>query len=516
MPDRDDLRTNPRETPLVGRPRGAAWRALQADGVVWEGQVYLVGDDVDLAARMIVTHRSVAFARGGTIVLDIPRAWLRPAPMLKWDGTVVLSISAPGSTPYSERDTLPIRMRDGHPAAGHVIAMFAGNGARRMPADAPPGDDFARAMLPPLPQASIPAALPERVRSNGAATNIFDDPDVFPGRAPDPARSFGTTNGSRPQAASAANGLDPVIRQPAAPVSTASQRDWNLQPPLLANHLVPRSHRRNRWTWALRLGGLVGLLAAAALFGTGHIPTDFGGSRAAPPALPSATASSRSTQAPSAADLPPTTAASLAANQTAVALGVGGPDAEPTVALQPIVPTFPPAPSANASHGADVAAAVPTVAVPKPTPPAPTATSEPPPTQPPAAAAAPANDKLALSVETATRGNTLPQFGLPPSADGDWLPLIVAVTNQGSAPAQFAMNQAQLRSQPGGGVSPLDSGSGVIAGLVGIDPALGPNDVLSLAPGETKKVLLLFVVPPSSDQYVLQFGPTTVDLGAIH
>src|SRR5689334_22123451 len=72
MPDRDDLRTNPRETPLVGRPRGAAWRTLQADGVVWEGQVFLVGDDVDLAARMIVTHRSVAFARGGAVVLDIP------------------------------------------------------------------------------------------------------------------------------------------------------------------------------------------------------------------------------------------------------------------------------------------------------------------------------------------------------------------------------------------------------------------------------------------------------------
>jgi hypothetical protein len=109
----------------------------------------------------------------------------------------------------------------------------------------------------------------------------------------------------------------------------------------------------------------------------------------------------------------------------------------------------------------------------------------------------------------------LPQFGLPPSNDGDWLPLIVSVTNKGSAPAQFAMNQAQLRSEPGDGVAPLDSGSGVIAGLVGIDPALGPNDVLSLDPGQTKKVLLLFLVPPSSDQYVLQFGPTTVDLGTI-
>ena len=71
-----------RDVPPVGRPRGAAWRSLQADGVVWEGQVVLVGADVDLAARMIVTHRRVAFVRGGEIVLEIPRDWLRPEPVV--------------------------------------------------------------------------------------------------------------------------------------------------------------------------------------------------------------------------------------------------------------------------------------------------------------------------------------------------------------------------------------------------------------------------------------------------
>jgi hypothetical protein len=296
-----------------------------------------------------------------------------------------------------------------------------------------------------------------------------------------------------------------------------------LQAPLLANHLVPRSHRRNRWAWALRLGGLVGLLAAAALFGTGHIPPDFGGLRGAPPALPSATAATvRATRAPGAVQLEPSAAAELASQQTAVALGVGGQDDEPAVVVTPpVVPTFPPAAAANSAEADKPAKAgkspAPTVA-PKPTEPPPAPTTAPPtsaPTQAPPPAAAPTGSDLAVAVETATRGATLPQFGLPPSNDGDWLPLIVSVTNQGSAPAQFAMNQAQLRSQPGDAISPLDSGSGVIAGLVGIDPALGPNDVLSLDPGQTKKVLLLFLVPPSSDQYVLQFGPTTVDLGTI-
>src|SRR5919112_688165 len=57
MPNRNEQQHgSPRDVPPVGRPRGAIWRSLQADGVVWEGQVLLVGDDVDLAARMIVTH----------------------------------------------------------------------------------------------------------------------------------------------------------------------------------------------------------------------------------------------------------------------------------------------------------------------------------------------------------------------------------------------------------------------------------------------------------------------------
>ena len=70
MPNRDEQQHgSPHDVPPVGRPRGAVWRSLQADGVVWEGQVLLVGDDVDLAARMIVTHRRVVFVRGGEIVL---------------------------------------------------------------------------------------------------------------------------------------------------------------------------------------------------------------------------------------------------------------------------------------------------------------------------------------------------------------------------------------------------------------------------------------------------------------
>src|SRR5690606_33987920 len=104
---------------LVGRPRGAAWRSLQAEGILWEGQVFLVGGEADLAARAIVTPRRLVFARGGEIALDVPRVWLRPAPFLRRNGAVVLNISPPGARYGEPPETLVVRMRDGHPAAGH-------------------------------------------------------------------------------------------------------------------------------------------------------------------------------------------------------------------------------------------------------------------------------------------------------------------------------------------------------------------------------------------------------------
>ena len=172
---------SPRDVPPVGRPRGAVWRSLQADGVVWEGQVLLVGDDVDLAARMIVTHRRVVFVRGGDVVLDVPRAWLRQEPVMRRGGVLDIFVSAPGSNVFDEPMTVSIRMREGHPAAGHIIAMLAPGGARRISPDALSGMERAREAAPaprfggfwdddaehdaamePLVAASAGAAAPER------------------------------------------------------------------------------------------------------------------------------------------------------------------------------------------------------------------------------------------------------------------------------------------------------------------------------------------------------------------
>ena len=94
--------------PNVGRPKGSTWRHLQDEGIVWEGQVLITGDETDLAALLIVTNMRLAFVRGGTVALEVDRDWLDPAPVLRRTGTVQLWISPPGD-PISESLTFIAR-----------------------------------------------------------------------------------------------------------------------------------------------------------------------------------------------------------------------------------------------------------------------------------------------------------------------------------------------------------------------------------------------------------------------
>ncbi|CAA9565706.1 MAG: hypothetical protein AVDCRST_MAG59-3006 [uncultured Thermomicrobiales bacterium] len=319
MREQDESIVPHQATPLVGRPRGAAWRALQADGVVWEGQVFLVGGDLDLAARMIVTHRRLAFARGGEIVLDVARPWLRPAPYLRRDGTVLLSIVPPGARYGEPPETVALRMREGQPAAGHLVAMLAGSGARHVPADLDALEAIIRPALPQHPGSAhqLPAGDWPNAPVASPGAPLVRRPETST-TTPSPGLALAgplEPAWSNPDPAPDPNS-EPVVRQSAAPVASGRDRDWNLP---MREHVVPRGQRRSRWGWALRLTGLVGLLSTAAAFGAGRIPSpldSFGtaGQR------PTATTLVGTTTAG------PTLIAQGAAEQTAMALGVGGPD----------------------------------------------------------------------------------------------------------------------------------------------------------------------------------------------
>jgi endonuclease YncB( thermonuclease family) len=499
MPNRDEMHRATDGVPEVGRPRGAAWRSLQADGVVWEGQVLLVGDDVDLAARLIVTHRRAVFVRGGDLVLDVPRGWLRPEPVLRRDGVLDLFVSMPAANPFDEPMRVSMRMREGNAAAGHIIAMLAPGGVRRIAPDTLSGMERAREATPPPRFASFwddePPPLPD-VKLPG-----LDD------TAPASSRPLPPLE---PQ--------DRVVRLSSTPPQPA------------VNHfsitgLQPRDQRRNTWGLFLRLGALAVLLFTAAAVGAGRLDI-----------LPRPAGSAAILAAPTptvAATIAPTApnAALAPAEQTAVAIGVGGESAQATDAVEG-------APAAALAATPDAATAT------VPTPAVATAATAPAATEVPAAPAVDASPAAAgestavseaspqsaalpesgsaaqeivvgplrLAVTSAQRADTLPAYGLPPGS-GNWVVLTLDVRNEGETPASLAMSDLRLFDRGTGNVASLDSGTDVIASLAKFDPARGPADTIALEPGQATRALLLYLLPPgSSDDLAFLAGQASMEL----
>ena len=541
MPNRDEQQHESQsEVPPVGRPRGAVWRALQADGVVWEGQVLLVGDDVDLAARMIVTNRRVVFVRGGELALDMPRSWLRSEPVLRRDGVLDLFVTMPDANLFDEPLRVPIRMREGHSAAGHIIAMLGPSGVRRISPDALSGIERAReATSPP--------------RFGGFWDDIESDP-LHPGNgivgAVDDFDQLPESNGSHNDLSELAP-LEPPDRVVRAP--STSRRPYHTTAFPITG-LLPRDQRRSPWRLLIRLGALIVLLGTAAALGAGKLDLQVPGS-ANEPILAAPTATIPATSSPT--EVPDT--ALSPEQQTAADIGVGGPVAQVPSADQTataaavIAATATPTPVAAAATPPPIAAptepAIPTPAATNTSEPAPTETAQPTPTVAPAPAAspppavemetppvtastpvqpsltqpaaftteeAPAQEivvgPLRLAFPTALRAESLPRYGLPPGS-GEWLLLEAEITNESDAAASLAMSNLRMFDRGTGTVFDLDTGTDVIATLAGFDPAWSNEDVIPLEPGSSAETLLLYLLPPgSSDDLALLVGQASIDL----
>jgi endonuclease YncB( thermonuclease family) len=508
-----------RDVPPVGRPRGAAWRSLQADGVVWEGQVLLVGADADLAARMIVTHRRVAFVRGGEIVLEIPRDWLRPEPVVRRDGVLELFVLTPGSDLFEEPESFPIRMREGHAAAGHIIAMLAPGGVRRIAPDSLSGIERAREAAPAPHFGGFWDGIDEENGFGSAKLNGASDrhDDNGAGKAPN-------ADLTRPEPP------DRVVRIPSNPAVRPTTSGFPI------SGVVPRNQRRSPWTLLLRLAAVTILLATAAALGAGRLNlprTGFNAILAAPTQIPAVSGSPA---------LTPSTALSPQ-QEAAVEIGVGGettngdrnttaeapplnaaqeaatvtpePTAAAVVASPQPTPTETPVPSPTPAP-ALVPAASPAVETASPAPIA--ATPQQSAAQPAAFApdAQPAQEivlgPLRLSIESAVRGASLPRFALPPST-GDWVVLRLDLRDDGDAPASLAMSDLRLFDRGTGTVMDLDSGTDVIARLAGLDPAWSAEDVISLEPGASAEALAVYLLPAgASEDLALIVGQSSIDV----
>jgi endonuclease YncB( thermonuclease family) len=294
MRDRSNRSTNPQhaDVPEVGRPRGSVWRPLYAEGIAWEGQVFIAGGEHDLAARLIVTKTRLALISGGDVALEVLRRWLRPDARLKGDDRVILSITPEtGIAGTSDTDRIVLIVRNGRAEAERLVSRLTGHPvaaddspAKRMQAESPVWDTrvgAAPAMaLPPLPDFGDEDAPREKRQRQWPPTG----PEAVP--PPAPKRQSVPKPATESIAAWTSRNLDrPGAPQPEpvpASVSRAAKRMGTLGdgktvsdlevpviPPKPGGGQVPRVVR------GLQVAILAVLIGTGWYFGADQVASDF-------------------------------------------------------------------------------------------------------------------------------------------------------------------------------------------------------------------------------------------------
>jgi len=283
--------------PEAQRPSGETLAALEADGIVWEGEVAIVGGGIALPARLILTSKQLVLVSSGQIVLDVPRTWLRPAAEETGQNELRVAITPDGRTAGSdETDHLPIRIRAGRGATTELAAALAtlatlatatsggalapsvkasANGAQAAgthPADdapswedrvgaatpmaLPPLPDFgddepaARQPWPPIEQQGIPAPSPRRPAARAVASPTAA-PSAIAHRLADAPAALAEPDASTSR----------LVRRRTRTTTTAAAED-------ASPYVTFERHQFNRGlVWGLRLSILLVLLGTAAYFG---------------------------------------------------------------------------------------------------------------------------------------------------------------------------------------------------------------------------------------------------------
>ena len=525
------------DLPIVGRPRGSAWRQLQAEGILWEGQILVAGGDTDLAALLVVTNERLALVRGGVVALEIRHDWFYAPPTLRRTGTVGLQVLTPGQR---LPESLTFVVREGRLAAAELIDVLTPQ--ERYEPEFPTWNSSMFLDEEPI----IPArpAPYERKHSPAPVDSLppfpvyasLDDDD-FPPIAPPPDPIPDWSGAPRLAAGATVDPADNVIPR---------QNDWNLKP----LDGMDNRDRRNRRAWAMRFAALFLAVAGIAAWQGGVLPeySDIrnrfednspeiqtiaelpaGTPTQEPATAPETTAVPESTEeptgdqsgGPSSTQSEPTLAP---AEQTAMALGVGGGE------------TDPPDSDVNAAQDDPSATEAPVIAPPEATEaPAveptdePAATDEPAPTETPVPAEestetpgniiepteAPAESAGVLDFEITDlqMGASLPDLTLGPLQDERWVVVTLDVKNPGADSATLDMSQFELASAEGEPLA-LDSATGAVASYLGMSESNGVNDTQEIGPGERTSVVLVFVPPANATGLTLEVGEASMPLAA--
>lgn len=509
------------DLPIVGRPRGSAWRQLLAEGILWEGQILVSGGDTDLAALLIVTNDRLSLVRGGNIALDIRHDWIYAPPTLRRTGTVGLQVLTPGQR---LPESLTLVVREGRLAAAELVDVLTPQ-ERYEPAF-PTWDSSMFLDEEPI----IPAhPAPYERKHSPAPVDALPpfpvyaalDDDDFPPIAPPP-EPMPDWSGA-PQLAAGAT-VDPAANV------IPRQNDWNLKP----LDGMDNKDRRNRKAWAMRFAAVFLAIAGIAAWQGGLFP-DYDGIvnrfednspdiqtiAELPPATPAqeptiATTSTAAIQptkttepsdeqsaeeGPSSTQAEPTYAP---AEQTALALGVGGGE------------TDAPESDANAAQAEPEATKAPVIAPPDATeqPVTSEASTETPgniiePTMAPSAS----SGTLDFEITDLQMGASLPDLTLGPLQDERWVVVTVDIANPGSDLATLDMSQFKLGTAEGEPLA-LDSATGAVASYLGMSENNGVNDTQTIGPGERASVVLVFVPPADATGMTLEAGDASMPLAA--
>lgn len=525
------------DLPIVGRPRGSAWRQLHAEGILWEGQILVAGGDTDLAALLVVTNERLALIRGGAVALDIRLDWLSSPPIMRRTGTIGLQVLTPGQR---LPEPLTFVVREGRLAAAELVDVLTPQ--ERYEPEFPTWDS---SMF--LEEESIIPARPARYERKHSPAPVDPlppfpvyaalDDDDFPPIAPPPDPMPDWSGAPRLAAGATVDPATNVIPR---------QNEWNLKP----LDGMDNRERRNRRAWAMRFAALFLAVAGIAAWQGGVLP-EYSDLRnrfednspemhtiaELPPAtpaqepttIPEETAVAEATNAPEtnvdeAAEGGPSSTQSeptyAPAEQTALALGVGGGESDP------------PDTDVNAAQDESNATEAPVIAPPDAAESTATETAE---SQEPAAT------ETAVSAEEATEtpgniieptqapaesagvldfeitdlqmGASLPDLTLGPLQGERWVVVTVDVKNAGAELATLDMSQFKLASS-GGETLDLDSATGAVATYLGMTESNGVRDTQEIGPGERTSVVLVFVPSEDATGLTLVAGDASLPLAA--
>lgn len=530
------------DLPIVGRPRGSAWRQLQSEGLLWEGQILVAGGETDLAALLIVTNERLSLVRGGAIALDIKHEWLSGPPTLRRTGAVGLQVHTPGQR---LPEPLTFIVREGRLAAAELVdvltpqeryeaefptwnsSMFLDEDPIIPARPAPYERKHSPAPVDPLPPFPIYAAL---------------DDDDFPPIAPPPDPMPDWSGAPRLAAGSTGESTGNVIPR---------QNDWNLKP----IDGMDNRDRRDRRTWVVRVAAIFLAVAGIATWQSGLLP-DYAsisnrfadntpeihtiaqipsGTPTQPPVSepsvtpasnnaiqPTSTVEPTASKGPSSTQERPTYAP---AEQTAMALGVGGGESEPTenAATPPSgEPAATDAPVIEPPATTETAEAIAPATEPSTTEPA-TTTEPPTETAPPPTATIPSvmpkpsegasatSGSLDFEITDLQIGTSLPALTLGPLRGEQWVVVTLDIRNRGNDVATIDMNGFALTTTAGETYG-VDSATGAVAKFLGMSESTGANSTLQIGPGERSSLVLVFVPSASATDFTLQAGDVSLPL----